>query len=202
MEAAEPGGQQVIPAGHHGEAGAAGDGEGGGADLASGQQQDDDGADGSGDAQAAESQAEHLRDGPDEVDLIGADERQHGIGAQDEHQGNDGRGDHHRASNRPGGVAALARQDGDVLKAAESAHGHLAEHIEAEERDGGQGEREGVIAVQAAAAESQERQQDENAEGEDLGDAPGVLDPFAHAEAERGDHRKAHHQDACDSRDE
>ena len=68
--------------------------------------------------------------------LISVDrhERQHRARAEDEHRRDDRRRDQRRAADRALGILRLAGEHRDVLESAQRTHRHLAENVEAEER--------------------------------------------------------------------
>ena len=69
VEAGEPGGDEMVPAGGHGEAGDSGEDEAGGGDETELQEEDGDHGEEIGEAGVAEGVAEGLGDGGDEVDV-------------------------------------------------------------------------------------------------------------------------------------
>src|SRR5205085_8008315 len=105
-------------------------------------------------AHRAEAPRQGLRDGANQVDLVGAHEGEHRPCAEYEHEGDDGRGYHHRAADVARGRFRLAREYRDVLEARQRAERELAIDVQARaeefrvrEREGGKLERERVILV-------------------------------------------------------
>src|SRR5271154_989685 len=95
MEASEPDGNEMVPAGGHGETGDAGEDEAGGGDEAELQEEDGHHGEEVRDTVVAEGVAEGLWDGGDVVDMA-AGESDHGAGAGDEHRADGWRGEDDR----------------------------------------------------------------------------------------------------------
>jgi len=185
VETSEPCGDEVVPAGGHGEAGDSGEDEAGGADETKLQEQDGDHGDEIAEAAVAESIAQGLGDGGDEVD-VATRESDDGAGAEDEHRADDGRGEDDGSADGVDGVLAFAGEDGDVLETAEGAEDHLAEegerdHVELRELQG----KRLVVDVHVS-RERPEGQQDERGVDDEDGDAADVMNPFAEFETADG----------------
>src|ERR1700722_17024613 len=93
----------------------------------------------------AERGAEGLRDGADQVDGPVAHKRDYRTGAKDEHQSDYWRGNGNRSPDVAPRVSAFAREDSEILKAAQAADRHLTEDRHAKPRQTRQRERYGGV---------------------------------------------------------
>ena len=185
VEAGEPGGDEVIPAGGHGETGDSGEDEAGGGDEAELQEEDGGHGEEVGEAVVAEGVAKGLGDGSDVVD-VSAGEGEDGAGAGDEHGADDGRGEDDGLADGAGGVFAFSGEDGDVFEAAESAEEHLSEEGEGDHAGLGELEGERLVVDGLVARHGPEGKHDEGAVDDEDGDAADVVDPLAELKAAEG----------------
>ena len=123
--------------------------------------------------------AQGLRHRSDKIDMFAAGEGENGTGAENEHQGNDRRGDEDGETDVASGRSSFAGKNGDVFKSAHRADGQLAKDVEREHRQRGHSESKRLVFLQFAARERDERQHDHRAISDEHDDAAGVVDPFA-----------------------
>jgi hypothetical protein len=188
VESGEPGGDEVVPAGGHGKTRDAGEDVAGGAEDADLEKKDDEAGkkfcEDSVVARVPEGQAERLGDGGDVVDGGVGEfiEGEHGGGAEDEHDDDDGAGDENGAADVSGGGFGFAGHDGDVLEAGGGEEGLTDESV-----GGGVGfgevELEGGEVDGEVVGVGPEGREDEQGEGGHHGSAGDVVDPFAEGEA-------------------
>ncbi len=184
VQAAEPRGEQAVPARDHREPSHRRKGD---ADLGHAHRQrhhDRDRDEGRGDAERAEAGAKHLRQRPDEVDLVPRDVGHHRRGAEDEEQGDERRGVVHRLLHRAGGRMRFAGQNGHVLEAGKRADAHLAEHVEIEQRERRHLGAERMVGREMSGREAEVGEQDEHGEDRDHEHAAGIVDPLGERQAD------------------
>ncbi len=136
---------------------------------------------------SAHGGAHGLRDGANDVDGLPADKGQDDAGAENEHQRDDGGGDHDGLAHGARGAAAFARHDGDIFEAAQGADGHLAEDGEAEEVGFGPLPGDGIEMMQGTAPQRPDGERQQNGVSQQDHDAAGVVQPFAEVESADGD---------------
>ncbi|OLD16706.1 MAG: hypothetical protein AUJ01_10115 [Acidobacteria bacterium 13_1_40CM_3_65_5] len=139
-----------------------------------------------------EAGGEHLRNRRDEIDLVQRNQRQHGARAEDEHDGDDRRGDDNRLSDGANGVAALAGVNRDVLESAERAESHLPEQIQTHDRNDRRRRRERMKRSQRSVRHVEPWNDQQCRERDEHQRTARLVHPLADAEAEnREPHERA-----------
>ena len=181
VQAAEPPGQKVVPAGNHRQPGVAGKVDADKGDGTPNEHKDGDGGDERAGAEGARASAQGLGHGTDEVKVgktgIGHDRAR----AEDEHESDNGRGDDDGAPDVFDWRARFAGQNGDVLETAQGAERHFAKDVEAEEGDGRERPDDRVVDGEFARGAGDEGQGDERAVSDKKKNGADVVDPFTDA---------------------
>src|ERR1700730_10265956 len=190
----------MVPSCDHGQASAAADVERVRTEVIRKQQKNRNGRDDLSKAEGAKALAEGLRDGTDDVDRVGRNERQNRTGAQDIEQSDDGSGEEDRASQIAGRFTRLPREYGDVFKPGEGTERHFCKDTEAEKSERGRSYAEWMVCGQRTPSLMSEGHQNQRHEGDQGKKAPDIGDPLADSQSKSSyEHQRCEQHNRCNT---